>query len=150
MIIVVLFCSNTICHIKNEIILKGKDDGLVRTQRKSVTYFRCCPKCTYGIPFILGATFNSAFSFCLWCLTVQCKRDQSQVENNKRIFTGLWNTQSFRISIDSLCRLDPNESEEPLRFFLFFLFTVVPCILILSKLFLFSPTDALYICLGVH
>jgi hypothetical protein len=89
MIIVVLFCSNTICHIKSEIILKGKNDGLVRTQRKTVTYFHCCPKCTYGIPFILGATFNSAFSFCLWCLTVQCKRDQSQVDNNKRTFTGL-------------------------------------------------------------
>ena len=76
-IIVVLFCSNTICRLKSEIILKGKDDGLVRTQRKRVTYTHCYPKCTYGIPFILGATFNSAISFCLWCLTVECKCDQS-------------------------------------------------------------------------
>jgi len=31
-----------------------------------------------------------------------------------------------------------------------FFFHSVPCILTLSKSFLFSPTDALYICLGVH
>jgi len=33
---------------------------------------------------------------------------------------------------------------------LFLFFVVVPCIFILSKSFLFSPTDALYVCLGVH
>jgi len=35
-------------------------------------------------------------------------------------------------------------------FIVFIIFIVVPCILILSTSFLFSPTDALYICLGVH
>ena len=95
-IILVLLCCNTFCRIKSEIILKGKDDGLVRTQRKSVIYLHCCPKRTYGIPFILGTTFNSSFSFSLWCLTVQCKRHHSQVENIKRFCTGLRNIWSFR------------------------------------------------------
>jgi hypothetical protein len=31
-----------------------------------------------------------------------------------------------------------------------FFFVVVPCIVILSKSFLFLPTEALYICLVVH
>jgi hypothetical protein len=65
-IIVVLFCSNTICRTKSEIILNGKDDGLVRTQRKSVVYLHCCQKRTYGIPSTFGTTFNNAFSFSLW------------------------------------------------------------------------------------
>ena len=33
-VILVLFCSKTICCIKSEINVKGKDDCLVRTQSK--------------------------------------------------------------------------------------------------------------------
>jgi len=65
--IVVLFCSNAICRTKIEIILKGKDDGLVRTQRKSVIYLHCCQKRTYGIPFIFGTVRLSTMLFHSLC-----------------------------------------------------------------------------------